>query len=47
MECKVRLAGAWIKRREVLNETRSIKSEKMREHQYMIEGYARCLESKK
>ena len=38
--------GAWIKRREILNGSRTIRSEKMREHQYM-EGYARCLERKR
>ena len=43
--CKVRLA-IWIKRREVVNEVRRIKSKKLREHQY-IEGYARCPESKR
>ena len=44
--CKVGLAGTWIKRREVVNGTRIIRSEKLREHQY-IEGYAWCLESKR
>ena len=37
--------GPWIKRREVLNEARKIKSEKLREHQY-TEGYTKRLESK-
>ena len=32
--CKVRLVGAWIKRREVVVGARKIKSEKMRKHQY-------------
>ena len=32
--CKVRLVGAWIKRREVVDGTRMINSEKLREHQY-------------
>ena len=32
--CKVRLVGAWIKRREVLVGARRIRSEKLREHQY-------------
>ena len=31
--CKVRLVGAWIKRREVVFEDRRIRSEKLREHQ--------------
>ena len=31
--CKVRLVGAWIKRREVLVEARRIRSEKLREYQ--------------
>ena len=32
--CKVRLVGAWIKRREVVVGTRKIRSEKLREQQY-------------
>ena len=40
--CKVRLVGAWIKRREVVVEARRIRSEKLREHQY-LEGYDRSL----
>ena len=44
--CKVRLVGAWIKRREVVNEERKIRSKKLREHQYM-ERYTRFLESKR
>ena len=43
--CKVRLEGAWIKRREVVGEARSIRSEKLREHHYR-EGYVRSLEGK-
>ena len=39
--CKVRLVGAWIKRREVMVGARRIK----RENQYR-EGYARSLEGK-
>ena len=35
----------WIARREMANGARRIRSEKLKEHQYM-EGYARCLESK-
>ena len=38
--CKVRLIGAWIKRRGVEVWGRGIKSEKLREHQYR-EGYTR------
>ena len=38
--CKVRLMGAWIKKREMVN------GGKLRALQYM-EGYARCLESKR
>ena len=33
--CKVMLAGGWIKRREVLNGGKKIRSEKLREHQYI------------
>ena len=36
---KVRLVGAWIKRREVMVGARRIRSEKLREHLYR-EGYA-------
>ena len=43
--CKVRLVGAWIKRREVVVGSRRIRSKKLREHQYR-EGYARPLEVK-
>ena len=43
--CKVRLAGTWIKRREVVVWTRKIRSEKLRKHQYR-EGYARSPEGK-
>ena len=43
--CKVRLVGTWIKRREVVDEARRIRNEKLREHQYR-EGYARSLEGK-
>ena len=38
--CKVRLVGAWIKRREIVVEARRIRSEKLREHQYR-KRYAR------
>ena len=41
--CKVRLVGAWIKRKEMVVEVRRIRSEKLREHQYR-EEYARSLE---
>ena len=40
--CKVRLAGVWIIRKEVVNGARKIRSEKLREHQYR-EGYATSL----
>ena len=40
---KVRLVGAWIKRREVVDGARRIKSEKLRKHKYK-EGYARSLD---
>ena len=40
--CKVRLIGTWIKRREVVDGVRSIRSEKLKEHQY-IQGYAKSL----
>ena len=43
--CKVRLVGAWIKRRELVIGARGIRSEKLREHQYR-EGYAWSLEGK-
>ena len=32
--CKVRLVGAWIKRREVVVGARRIRIKKLREHQY-------------
>ena len=41
--CKVRLVGAWVKRRKVV--VRRIRSENLREHQYK-EGYARSLAGK-
>ena len=44
--CKVRLVGTWIKRREVVNEARRTKSEKLREHQCK-ERYARSIENKR
>ena len=43
--CKVRVVGAWIKRREVVVGGRRIKSENLKEHQYR-EGHARSLERK-
>ena len=43
--CKVRLVGAWIKRREMVVGARRIRSKKLRKHQYR-EGYARSLEGK-
>ena len=42
--CKVRLVGTWIKRREAVHDGRRIRSEKLREHQY-IKGYAKCFDS--
>ena len=32
--CKVRLVGAWIRRREVVGGVRRIRSEKLRKHPY-------------
>ena len=43
--CKVKLVGAWIKRREAVVGARRIKSKKLKEHKYR-EGYARSLEGK-
>ena len=43
--CKVKLVGAWIKRREVVVGALRIRSEKLRENQYR-ERYARSLEGK-
>ena len=43
--CKVRLVGAWIKRREVVVGAWRIRSEKLSGHHY-IEGYARSVEGK-
>ena len=43
--CKVRLVGAWIKRREVVVGAKRIRNEKLREHQYR-EEYTRSLEGK-
>ena len=43
--CKVRLVGAWIRRREVVVGARRIRNEKLREHPYR-EGYARFHEGK-
>ena len=45
VQCKVRLVGTWIKRREVVVGARRIRSEKLREHQYR-QGYGRSLEGK-
>ena len=47
VRCKVRLIGAWIKRREVVvvGARRRTSNEKLRKHQYR-EGYARSLEGK-
>ena len=46
VQCKVSLVGTCIKRREVVNGIRRIRSKKLRGHRYG-EGYARCLENKK
>ena len=43
--CKVRLVGAWIKKREVEVGARRIRSEKLKEGQYR-EEYARSLVGK-
>ena len=43
--CKVRLVGAWIKRREVVAGARRIRSEKLREDRYR-KGYVRSLEER-
>ena len=43
--CKVRLVGAWIKRRELVGGARRIRSDKLREHKYR-EGCAKSLEGK-
>ena len=40
------MVGIWIKRREVVDRARRIRSEKLREHQYR-EEYARSLERKR
>ena len=44
--CKVRLVGAWIKRRVVVVGARRIRSEKLREYHFR-ERYARSLEGKR
>ena len=44
--CKVRLIGAWIKRREVVVRASRIRSEKLKEDRYR-EGYTRSLEGKR
>ena len=44
--CKVRLVGAWIKRREVVVGARRIRSEKLREDWYR-EKFAQSLEGKR
>ena len=40
------MLGAWIKKREVVVGARRIRSEKLKEHQYRREGYARSPEGK-
>ena len=44
--CKVRLVGAWIKRREVVVGARRIRSDILREDRYR-EGYVRHFEEKR
>ena len=44
--CKVRLVGTLIKIKEEMNEAKRIRSEELKENQY-IEGYVRCLENKR
>ena len=44
--CKVRLVGAWIKRRGVVVRARRIRSEKLREDRYK-DKYARSLKGKR
>ena len=44
--CQVRLVETWIKRREVVDGARRIRSKKLREHQYR-KGYAKSLERKR
>ena len=44
--CKVRLVGAFIKRREVAVGSRRVRSEKPREDGYR-EGYTKSLEGKR
>ena len=39
------LVAAWIKKREVVDGVRMIRSEKLREHQYRV-GYVRTFERK-
>ena len=46
MLCTVRLVGAWIKIREVMDGAKRIKSEKLKEHSYR-EGHAMSLERKR
>ena len=45
VQCKFRLIGAWIKRREVVAGARRMRSEKLREDWYR-EGYSRSLEGR-
>ena len=40
--CKVRIVGAWIKRREVVVGARRIRSEKLRKHHYRVGYYYYC-----
>ena len=43
---KVRLVGIWIKRGEVVDGARRVRSKKRKEHQYR-EGYAKSLKGKR
>ena len=46
VRCKVKLMGAWIKRRAIVNGARSIISKNLREHRH-LEGYPSYLEIKR
>ena len=37
VQCKIKLVGAWIKKREVVAGARRIRSKNLRQHQYSIE----------
>ena len=44
--CYARLVVAWIRRRDVVDGARRVRSEKLKKHQYR-EGYARTVERKR